>query len=57
VFGADHHDWVDTYQKIPKYIDQIIEQSGSARTIELGKGDSDDDFFGSLDSRKKVLDN
>jgi cytochrome P450/NADPH-cytochrome P450 reductase len=26
VFGAGHHDWVNTYQKIPTYIDAMIEK-------------------------------
>ncbi|CAF4212977.1 unnamed protein product, partial [Adineta steineri] len=40
VFGAGHHDWVDTYQKIPTYIDQMIENMGGTRIIERGAGDA-----------------
>ncbi|CAF4817787.1 unnamed protein product, partial [Rotaria magnacalcarata] len=40
VFGAGHHDWVDTYQKIPTYIDEMIGQAGGKRIIERGAGDA-----------------
>ena len=48
VFGAGHHDWVSTYQKIPTYIDQMIENAGGKRIIERGAGDAGGDFFGCI---------
>ncbi|CAF4162610.1 unnamed protein product, partial [Rotaria sordida] len=51
VFGAGHHDWIDTYQKIPTYIDEIIENAGGTRINERGAGD----FFGALESWKENL--
>lgn len=55
VFGAGHHDWVNTYQKIPNFIDQAIEQCGGKRIIERGEGDAAGDFFGAFDSWKENL--
>ncbi|CAF0826230.1 unnamed protein product [Adineta steineri] len=55
VFGAGHHDWVDTYQKIPTYIDQMIEKMGGTRIIERGAGDAAGDFFGAFESWKENL--
>jgi cytochrome P450/NADPH-cytochrome P450 reductase len=55
VFGAGHHDWVSTYQKIPKYIDQTMEECGCRRIIERGEGDAAGDFFGAFDSWKENL--
>jgi cytochrome P450/NADPH-cytochrome P450 reductase len=45
VFGAGHHDWVNTYKKIPIYIDQMIENAGGTRILERGTGDAGGDFY------------
>ena len=55
VFGAGHHDWVNTYQKIPKFIDQMLEQCGGRRILSRGEGDSGGDFFGAFDVWKENL--
>ena len=55
VFGAGHHDWVNTYQKIPTYIDQMIENAGGTRIIERGAGDAAGDFFGAFEAWKENL--
>ncbi|CAF0757068.1 unnamed protein product [Adineta steineri] len=55
VFGAGHHDWVNTYQKIPIYIDQMIENAGGTRIIERGVGDSGGDFYGAFEAWKENL--
>ena len=55
VFGAGHHDWVNTYQKIPKFIDETIGECGGHRIIERGEADAAGDFFGSFDSWKEKL--
>ncbi|CAF1196954.1 unnamed protein product [Rotaria sp. Silwood1] len=55
VFGAGHHDWVNTYQKIPIYIDEMIEKNGGKRIIERGAGDSAGDFYGAFESWKENL--
>ena len=55
VFGAGHHDWVSTYQKIPKLIDRILEECGGKRILSRGEGDSGGDFFGAFDAWKENL--
>jgi len=55
VFGAGHHDWVNTYQKIPTYIDQMLEKAGGKRIIERGVGDSGGDFYGAFEAWKENL--
>ncbi|UJR17947.1 hypothetical protein I4U23_004846 [Adineta vaga] len=55
VFGAGHRDWVDTYHKIPTYIDQMIANMGGTRIIERGAGDAAGDFFGAFESWKENL--
>ena len=55
VFGAGHHDWVSTYQKIPIYIDEMLEKAGGTRIIERGIGDAAGDFFGAFESWKEHL--
>ncbi|CAF1180573.1 unnamed protein product [Rotaria sp. Silwood1] len=55
VFGAGHHDWVSTYQKIPIYIDEMLEKVGGTRIIERGVGDAAGDFFGTFEAWKENL--
>ena len=55
VFGAGHRDWVDTYQKIPAYIEQMIENVGGKRIIERGVSDAAGDFFGAFENWKEHL--
>ncbi|CAF2728796.1 unnamed protein product [Rotaria sp. Silwood2] len=50
VFGAGHHDWVNTYQKIPIYIDETLEKLGGTRIVDRGIGDSAGDFFGAFEA-------
>jgi cytochrome P450/NADPH-cytochrome P450 reductase len=40
VFGAGNHDWVSTYQKIPKLCDFVIEERGGHRLLARGEGDA-----------------
>ncbi|SJK98069.1 related to bifunctional P-450:NADPH-P450 reductase [Armillaria ostoyae] len=39
VFGCGSSDWVQTYQKIPKLCDELIEKRGGKRLLERGEGD------------------
>ncbi|CAF3765878.1 unnamed protein product [Rotaria socialis] len=55
VFGAGHHDWVNTYQKIPTYIDETLEKAGGTRIVERGVGDAGGDFFGAFEAWKENL--
>ncbi|CAF3512298.1 unnamed protein product [Rotaria sp. Silwood1] len=55
VFGAGHHDWVNTYQKIPIYIDETLEKVGGTRIVNRGIGDVAGDFFGAFEAWKENL--
>ncbi|CAE6508332.1 unnamed protein product [Rhizoctonia solani] len=45
VFGAGNHDWVHTYQRIPRFIDEALEKKGAKRLLERGEGDAGGDRF------------
>ena len=45
VFGCGNRDWVNTYQRIPKLIDQLLEERGATRIVERGEGDAADAAF------------
>ncbi|KAK0212347.1 fatty acid hydroxylase [Desarmillaria ectypa] len=40
VFVCGNSDWVQTYQKIPKLCDELIEKHGGRRLLERGEGDA-----------------
>lgn len=40
VFGCGNHDWVSTYQRIPKLVDQSLADCGAKRIVERGEGDA-----------------
>ncbi|KAK0494970.1 fatty acid hydroxylase [Armillaria luteobubalina] len=40
VFGCGNSDWVQTYQRIPKLCDELIEKHGGRRLLERGEGDA-----------------
>ncbi|BCS27757.1 uncharacterized protein APUU_60805A [Aspergillus puulaauensis] len=39
VFGCGHHDWSSTYQKVPKWLDDILVQRGATRLTHRGESD------------------
>lgn len=39
VFGCGHHDWSSTYQKIPKWLDDALENRGATRLTQRGESD------------------
>ena len=45
VFGCGHHDWYRTYQRIPKLIDQTLEERGAQRLVPRGEGDAGGSAF------------
>ncbi|CAE6460910.1 unnamed protein product [Rhizoctonia solani] len=45
VFGAGNHDWVHTYQRIPRLVDETLEKKGAKRLLERGEGDAGGDRF------------
>lgn len=49
VFGCGHHDWSQTFHRVPKHVDQTLESRGGSRICPLGltdvaKGDMFTDF-------------
>ncbi|QPC76462.1 hypothetical protein HYE68_007214 [Fusarium pseudograminearum] len=40
VFGCGHHDWVDTFLRIPKLVDTTLEQRGGTRLVPIGSADA-----------------
>ncbi|KAI1424799.1 bifunctional P-450:NADPH-P450 reductase [Xylaria sp. FL1777] len=40
VFGVGHHDWVQTFHRIPKLVDAKLEENGAARIADLGLSDT-----------------
>lgn len=55
VFGCGHKDWVDTYQRIPRLIDEKLEKAGAMRISERGEANAAGDFVGDFDSwREKI---
>jgi cytochrome P450/NADPH-cytochrome P450 reductase len=45
VFGAGNHEWAQTYQRIPKLIDAVLEKRGAKRLSALGEGDAGGNNF------------
>ncbi|KAF8606735.1 fatty acid hydroxylase [Ceratobasidium sp. AG-I] len=45
VFGAGNRDWAQTYQRIPKLIDDTLEKRGAKRLLERGEGDAGGEQF------------
>ncbi|KAI1084616.1 cytochrome P450 [Whalleya microplaca] len=39
VFGVGHHDWVQTFHRIPKLVDSKLEEAGGARIADIGLTD------------------
>lgn len=55
VFGCGDHDWVDTFQAIPKLIGGLLEKAGAKRIYERGEGDVAGDFDEQFSSWYKGL--
>ncbi|WYZ46052.1 hypothetical protein EsH8_IX_000277 [Colletotrichum jinshuiense] len=36
VFGCGHHDWVQTFHRIPKLVDTVMEEHGGTRLVPMG---------------------
>ncbi|KAG8833355.1 hypothetical protein FRC17_010824 [Serendipita sp. 399] len=51
VFGCGNKDWVLTYQRIPRLIDETMEKLGAKRLLERGEGDAaGSEFFDAFDA-------
>lgn len=55
VFGCGDHNWATTYQRIPTFIDEQMEQKGAQRLSKTGNGDASDDFEGDYEKWSEAL--
>ncbi|OCH86500.1 cytochrome P450 [Obba rivulosa] len=56
VFGCGNRDWVRTYQRVPKLVDETLEERGGRRLLTRGEGDaSTAEFFESFDEWEAEL--
>ena len=53
VFGCGDRNWGSTYQKVPRFIDERLEQLGGKRLLERGEGDASGDFELQYDTWKE----
>jgi cytochrome P450/NADPH-cytochrome P450 reductase len=49
VFGCGHRDWAETYQQVPRRVDEALADAGGQRLLERGEADAGGDFFGDFD--------
>ncbi|KAH7136528.1 cytochrome P450 [Dactylonectria macrodidyma] len=40
VFGCGHHDWTQTFHRVPKLVDSTLEKLGGARIVAMGSADA-----------------
>ncbi|KAJ2997809.1 hypothetical protein NUW58_g531 [Xylaria curta] len=40
VFGVGHHDWAQTFHRIPKLVDTKLEENGATRIADIGLSDA-----------------
>ena len=50
VFGCGNRDWVRTFQRVPRVVDELLAARGGARLLARGVGDTQAaDFFEAFD--------
>lgn len=55
VFGCGDHNWANTYQDVPRYIDEQLALKGAVRFSERGEGDASGDFEKQFDDWKNRM--
>ena len=56
VFGCGNHDWAQTYQRIPRLIDEVIGKRGGQALLPRGEGDAGgSDIFNDFDQWEELL--
>ncbi|KAI1773837.1 bifunctional P-450:NADPH-P450 reductase [Hypoxylon cercidicola] len=51
VFGCGHHDWTQTFHRVPKLVDTRLEELGATKLVELGLADAaGEDMFVSFEA-------
>jgi len=49
VLGVGNKDWANTYQQVPRLLDEWLDQLGASRMLARGEADARSDFFGQVD--------
>ncbi|KAH7105038.1 cytochrome P450 [Auriculariales sp. MPI-PUGE-AT-0066] len=56
VFGCGNHDWVQTYQRVPRLVDDLLEKCGAQRLMHRGEADAGSNaFFDAFDLWEEQL--
>lgn len=50
VFGCGNRDWKDTFQAVPRLIDEKMESLGGKRALPRGEADASGDFMGAFEA-------
>lgn len=51
IFGCGHHDWTQTFHRVPRLVDTRLEEIGATKIAELGLADAaGEDMFVSFES-------
>jgi len=56
VFGCGNRDWVQTYQRIPRLVDELIGKHGGTALLTRGEGDAGgSEMFNDFDNWEDLL--
>lgn len=56
VFGCGHHDWTQTFYRIPKLVDATLEECGGKRLVAMGRADAaESDMFSDFEAWEDEL--
>ncbi|CCG80735.1 Bifunctional P-450:NADPH-P450 reductase [Taphrina deformans PYCC 5710] len=55
IFGAGHHDWVQSYMHVPRQFETTLIECGAKPLLERGEGDVAGDFIGEFEAWKENL--
>lgn len=55
IFGAGHHDWVQSYMHVPRQFETMLIECGAKPLLERGEGDVAGDFIGEFEVWKESL--
>ena len=56
MFGCGNRDWVQTYQRIPRLVDELIGKHGGTALLPRGEGDAGgSEMFNDFDNWEDLL--
>nr|Q9Y8G7.1 RecName: Full=Bifunctional cytochrome P450/NADPH--P450 reductase; AltName: Full=Cytochrome P450foxy; AltName: Full=Fatty acid omega-hydroxylase; AltName: Full=P450foxy; Includes: RecName: Full=Cytochrome P450 505; Includes: RecName: Full=NADPH--cytochrome P450 reductase [Fusarium oxysporum]BAA82526.1 fatty acid omega-hydroxylase (P450foxy) [Fusarium oxysporum] len=56
VFACGHHDWVETFHRIPKLVDSTLEKRGGTRLVPMGSADAaTSDMFSDFEAWEDIV--